>query len=254
MLSFPHAKINLGLRITRKRSDGFHDLETCFFPVPEIFDALEMCPSQESSLDIYGMEWNEAPEANLVWKAMELFRKEEASLPPLSWFIQKKIPTGAGMGGGSSDASFALRMMAKYCNWSSGDPRLLKMAATLGSDCAFFLQDQPMLGTGRGEILEPFSIDLSAYEIRFVCPGIHISTAKAFAGVSPKTSEIPLKEILSLNPAQWKGKLKNDFEDSIFPQFPALQIVKDKFYDEGAIYASMSGSGSSMFGIFQKNS
>ena len=254
MLSFPHAKINLGLRITRKRPDGFHDLETCFFPVPEVFDALEMCPSPESSLEIYGMEWNEPQEANLVWKAMDLFRKEEPSLPPLSWFIQKKIPTGAGLGGGSSDASFALRMMAKYCNWSSEDPRLLKLAATLGSDCAFFLQDQAMLGSGRGEILEAFPVDLSAYEIRFVFPGIHISTAKAFAGVVPKPGENSLKEILSLRPEEWNGKLVNDFEESIFPQFPELKKVKDKFYEEGAIYASMSGSGSSMFGIFRKNS
>ena len=252
MLSFPHAKINLGLRIIRKRPDGFHDLETCFFPVPEVFDALEMCPSRESSLEIFGMEWNEPQEANLVWKAMDLFRKEEPSLPPISWFIQKKIPTGAGLGGGSSDASFALRMMAKYCNWSSEDPRLLKMAATLGSDCAFFLQDQAMLGSGRGEILESFPVDLSAYEIRFVFPGIHISTAKAFAGIKLSQPEMALTEILSMPVETWKWHLNNDFEQSLFPQFPELKASKEKLYEDGAEYAAMSGSGSTIFGLFKK--
>jgi len=183
---------------------------------------------------------------------MELFRKEEPSLPPLEWHIQKRIPAGAGLGGGSSDATFALRMMAKLTGWNEQDKRLHKMAAHLGSDCAFFLQDAPMLGFGRGEILKANPLDLSGYDIRFIFPGIHISTAKAFSGIKISKPEISLVEILSQPVDTWKDVLKNDFEDSLFPQFPELKAAKEKLYAEGAVYASMSGSGSTVFGIFDK--
>jgi 4-diphosphocytidyl-2-C-methyl-D-erythritol kinase len=252
MLCFPHAKINLGLRIVGKREDGFHDLETCFYPVQDLCDGLEMLEAEHSDLFVYGMPWTENRESNLVWKAMELFRKEEPSLPPLEWHIQKRIPAGAGLGGGSSDATFALRMMAKLAGWNEQDVRLYKMAAHLGSDCAFFLQDAPMLGFGRGEILKAIPLDLSSYDVRFIFPGIHISTAKAFSGIQISKPEISLADILSQPVETWKDVLKNDFEDSLFPQFPELKAAKEKLYAEGAIYASMSGSGSTVFGIFAK--
>ena len=253
MLRFPHAKINLGLQVIRRREDGFHDLETCFYPVPELCDALELLPAPAfSDLHIYGMSWTESRESNLVWKAMELFRREEIDIPEIDWHLQKRIPAGAGLGGGSSDAAFALRMLAELAGWKPDDERLHKMAAALGSDCAFFLQDKPMLGSGRGEILEPFSVDLSAFEIRFILPGIHISTARAFAGIQPRLPETSLTEVLTSPVENWKDNLKNDFEESLFPQFPELREAKQKLYADGAVYASMSGSGSALYGLFRK--
>jgi 4-diphosphocytidyl-2-C-methyl-D-erythritol kinase len=253
MLRFPHAKINLGLRIVAKRPDGFHDLETCFYPVPELCDGLEMLEAAESDLTIHGESWAESRESNLVWKAMDLFRSFEPNLPPLNWHLLKRIPSGAGLGGGSSDAAFALRMMAAFSGWHEQDERLFEMAAKLGSDCSFFIQDKSMLGFGRGEILKPAEINLDAFDIRFIFPGIHISTAKAFSGISVTRPEKSIEEVLSLPVEEWRNHLKNDFEESLFPVFPELQQAKEKLYSEGAVYASMSGSGSALFGLFKKN-
>ena len=252
MLRFPHAKINLGLRVVAKRPDGFHDLETCFFPVPDLCDALEMLEAETSDLTVYGVNWTESKESNLVWKAMELFREAETSLPPLHWHLLKRIPSGAGLGGGSSDAAFALRMMAVFCGWKENDERLYAMAAKLGSDCSFFIQDKPMLGSGRGEILHPMEFSLEGYEIRFAFPGIHISTAKAFSGISVSRPAKTIQEILALPPEEWRNHLYNDFENSLFPLYPELAAAKEKLYADGAVYASMSGSGSALYGIFRK--
>jgi 4-diphosphocytidyl-2-C-methyl-D-erythritol kinase len=156
------------------------------------------------------------------------------------------------LGGGSSDAAFALRLMAQKAGWKKNDPRLQKMAATLGSDCAFFLHDQPMFGTGRGEVLEPISLDLSAYRVEFVFPGIHVSTAMAFSRIQPAIPHKSIREILKQPVSEWKDLLKNDFEESVFPQFPVLAEHKKDLYNRGAVYASMSGSGSTLFGLFKK--
>lgn len=251
MVSFPFAKINLGLRILRKRADGFHDLETCFFPLPETCDVLEMLPSESGgSLRVEGMDWSEPKEQNLIWKAQEAFRGLEPGFPAQDWTVLKKIPTGGGLGGGSSDAAFALRMMAEKAGWPKDDPRLQELAAGLGSDCAYFLHDAACIGTGRGEVLEPFELDLSAYEIRLVFPGIHVSTAQAFSRVQPQVPEKGLKEILRQPVATWKEELVNDFEPSVFAQFPELAEAKEKLYRQGAVYAAMSGSGSTLFGLF----
>lgn len=251
MVSFPFAKINLGLRILRKRADGFHDLETCFFPLPETCDVLEMLPSESGgSLRVEGMDWSEPKEQNLIWKAQEAFRGLEPGFPAQDWTVLKKIPTGGGLGGGSSDAAFALRMMAEKAGWPKDDPRLQELAARLGSDCAYFLHDAACIGTGRGEVLEPFELDLSAYEIRLVFPGIHVSTAQAFSRVQPQVPEKGLKEILRQPVATWKEELVNDFEPSVFAQFPELAEAKEKLYRQGAVYAAMSGSGSTLFGLF----
>jgi len=253
MLVFPHAKINLGLHVIRKREDGFHELETCFYPALDLCDALEMLPAQEDpGLEIFGADFTGPKESNLVWKAMEMFRKEEPLFAEHSWYLLKKIPSGGGLGGGSSDAAFALRLMAQKAGWEKNDLRLHKIAATLGSDCAFFLYDQPMYGTGRGEILEPFSLDLSEYRIEFVFPGIHVSTAMAFSRFQPAIPKRSIREILELPFSEWRDLLKNDFEDSVFPQFPVLAEHKQDLYNRGAVYASMSGSGSTLFGLFKK--
>jgi 4-diphosphocytidyl-2-C-methyl-D-erythritol kinase len=251
MLVFPPAKINLGLRILRKRSDGYHDLETCFFSVPGCSDALEMLPTEQDSLKVHRADWSGEPEKNLVWKAMQLFRKYEPALPPLEWNLLKNIPSGAGLGGGSSDAAWALRLMAKFCDWPPDDSRLHEMAASLGSDCAFFLLDGPAIGSGRGEVLQAIELDLSGLEIRLIFPGIHISTADAFAQVVPKNHELPLRQILQKPVSEWKELLTNDFEDSLFPRYPELAAAKEKLYHDGAVYASMSGSGSALFGLFE---
>lgn len=253
MLHFPTAKINLGLRILRKRSDGFHDLETCFFPVKQCCDVLEMLEAPVSSMKVYRADWEGSVEKNLVWRAMELFRKHQPELPPLQWHLLKNIPSGAGLGGGSSDAATALRLMAEFSGWKADDPRLFEMAARLGSDCAFFLMGGPAIGKGRGEVLEELQLDLSAYEIRLVFPGIHISTAEAFAGVQPSVPQSSLKEILSLPPRLWKDLLVNDFEKSVFQKFPSLMAEKEKLYAAGAVYASLSGSGSALYGLFPGN-
>jgi 4-diphosphocytidyl-2-C-methyl-D-erythritol kinase len=206
----------------------------------------------EPKLEIFGVEWSEPKEKNLVWKAMEKFREAEPEFEICSWSLLKKIPSGGGLGGGSSDAAFALRLLAQKAGWEKNDPRLLQMAADLGSDCAFFLYDQPMIGRGRGEILTPFSLDLSAYRIEFVFPGIHVSTALAFSRVEPNVPEISLEEILSQPVESWKDLLKNDFETSVFQHFPELADHKKALYEKGAVYAAMSGSGSTLFGLFRK--
>jgi len=254
MLHFPPAKINLGLRILRKRGDGFHDLETCFYPVQQCNDVLEMLEAPVKGLKVYHADWDGPVEKNLVWRAMEMFRQYEKDLPPLQWNLLKNIPSGAGLGGGSSDAASALRLMAEFSGWKSDDPRLFEMAARLGSDCAFFLMNGPAIGQGRGEVLEPISIDLSAFEIRLVLPDIHISTAEAFANVRPEIPQTSLREILNHPPDAWKDVLVNDFEKSVFIIYPELLAEKEKLYAEGAVYASLSGSGSALYGLFPKGS
>ena len=254
MLAFPHAKINLGLHVLSKRADGYHNLETCFYPAFELCDALEMLPVNKGNaeLKVFGTDWTEPKESNLVWKALQKFRKAEPAFEEHSWNLLKKIPSGGGLGGGSSDAAFALKLMAEKAGWEKTDPRLQQIASDLGSDCAFFLFDQPMIGTGRGEILTPIELDLSNYRIEFDFPGIQISTSMAFSKVQPKEPERPLNEILALPVSEWKKWLKNDFEDSVFAHFPVLSGLKQNFYERGAEYAAMSGSGSTFFGLFRK--
>lgn len=256
MISFPFAKINLGLHILEKRPDGFHNLETCFYPVSSLSDVLEMIPvvkNETADLKILGMEWYEGPEQNLVWKAWKKFQELEPDCPDFHWIILKKIPTGGGLGGGSSDAAFAMKMLAEFCQWSQHDPRLAQMAAQLGSDCAFFLHNKAMVGRGRGEILEPISLDLSSYRIEFDFPGIHVSTATAFSGITPGKPKIPLEEVLQFPVESWKEHLINDFEVPVFARFPELKNRKEKLYESGAVYAAMSGSGSTLFGLFRKD-
>jgi 4-diphosphocytidyl-2-C-methyl-D-erythritol kinase len=254
MVCFPHAKINLGLNILRKRPDGFHDLETCFYPVKEVCDVLEMIENPAETLEVEGADWQGDKESNLVWKAYQGFRKLEPKCPAFNWYLLKKIPSGGGLGGGSSDAAFALRMLAEFCEWDKNDPRLWQLAASLGSDCAFFLKDSPAIGTSRGEVLEEIVMpQMAGYQIRLVFPEIKVSTAQAFAQVKPELPVKSISDIIAQLVSTWKAELKNDFEPSVFSQFPELQTIKNQLYEEGAIYAAMSGSGSTLFGIFKKD-
>lgn len=256
MITFPNAKINLGLNIVEKRPDGYHNLETVFYPV-EMCDALEiiplgpdkgtgLCELHQDGLAIAG-----EAESNLVVKAYRLLDKE-FGLPSVETHLLKRIPSGAGLGGGSADAAFMLKMLNELFHLGLSTAALEERAARLGADCAFFVQNQATFAEGIGNIFSPATVDLSAYDIRIVKPDVFVSTRDAFARIVPRKPERSIREIVQLPVEEWRDLLKNDFEESVFPQFPAIAQVKEDMYNQGAVYASMSGSGSAVFGIFRK--
>jgi 4-diphosphocytidyl-2-C-methyl-D-erythritol kinase len=247
MLSFPNAKINLGLHVLRKREDGFHDIETIFYPIA-MHDSLEILPAEEHSLKQYGPALPRGE--NLVKKAYMLLY-EKYDIPPLDVHLVKHIPTGSGLGGGSSDAAFTLMMLNEMFDLDISRAGLERHAALLGSDCAFFIRNRPAIATGRGEVLDVISLDLSGYEIRLVHPGIHIPTPEAYGMVTAVDERPSPREIIKMHISDWKDHLVNDFEKPIFKKHPKIEKLKQKMYDEGAVYAAMSGSGSSVFGIFE---
>ncbi len=253
MLHFSNAKINLGLHVTGKRSDGFHNIETVFLPVAwsDIVEVIPAPNQPDVTIECTGLPIDAEPEKNLCVRAYRLLQKD-FSLPPVQIFLHKIVPSGAGLGGGSSNAAFVLRALSEVFSLALSQKDLQSYAAKLGSDCAFFIYNTPMLATGRGEILQPVDVNLSGYELLIVKPGIHVSTAGAYAGVTPKNPENSLQDIISKDIAQWKNVLVNDFEPSVFAQHPPLLSIKNQLYDSGASYAAMSGSGSSIFGIFDK--
>jgi 4-diphosphocytidyl-2-C-methyl-D-erythritol kinase len=252
MVSFPPCKINLGLQVIEKRSDGYHNLETCFYPVPWC-DILEIVPAQEFSFVLTGDAIPGDANENLSVKAYRLLAAEY-NLPPVAIHLHKIIPTGAGLGGGSADAAHTLRSLNKLFHLDIDQGKLLAFAAQLGSDCAFFVQDKPMIGTGRGEILQPAPrVSLANKFLVIVKPAIHVSTAEAYAGITPQRPDKLLNAILSEVPVNlWKDVLINDFEKSVFVKYPAIASIKEKLYQQGAVYASMSGSGAAVFGIFDE--
>lgn len=277
MITYPNVKLNLGLNVLRKRPDGFHDLETVFIPYPDIHDVLEIVTGDDYSRTLMGLQerygvlaqaispdgklmisiarakgvdWD--PLKDLTAKAYFLLAQDYA-LPPMKIFLEKLSPVGAGLGGGSADAAFALRMIAELGGLSLSDAELAAYAAQLGSDCAFFIYNRPMFGSGRGEVLEPFDLDLSAYEFKvFIPEGVSVSTADAYRGIVPHLQEKPLRKVLSQPVETWKEELKNDFEETVFAKYPSLAPVKEMLYNEGAVYAAMSGSGSAFFQIKKK--
>jgi 4-diphosphocytidyl-2-C-methyl-D-erythritol kinase len=254
MICFPNAKINIGLNITSKRSDGFHEIESIFYPIRNLQDALEIVENNEndnieftsSGILIPG---NNAD--NLCVKAYHLI-KQICDVPPIKIHLHKHIPIGAGMGGGSADAAFFIQLINSKFNINLSYQQMFDVAITLGSDCAFFLNNKPCFVTGRGEILQPINLDLSNYKIVIVHPNIHISTKEAYSGVVPKKSEKYLLNDIQKPVEEWKDFICNDFENSIFEKYPQLHNIKQQLYAQGASYASMSGSGSTMFGLFKK--
>ncbi len=252
MIFFPNAKINIGLKIRKRRSDGFHDIETFFYPV-RIFDICEFIESNQNktTLTISGRKIDCPPEKNLVYKAYQILC-ESYNLPPLKIHLHKNIPDGAGLGGGSSDASFMLLNISKYFGLDVPIPKLKKIATSLGSDCPFFIENNPSIGYGRGEITEPVDINLSGYYFYIVFPGINIRTKEAYSNVQPTIPDNPIKSIVKEPIANWRNLLTNDFEEHIFKKYPMLKRIKDLLYENGAVYAAMSGSGSTMYGIFNK--
>lgn len=254
MICFPNAKINLGLHILARREDGYHNLETVFYPI-KIHDALEIVPAldEESSISISGKRVEGTTDNNLVWKAWTIIQKNyQKRIAPIDIYLHKAIPMGAGMGGGSADGAGMLLLLNEYFNLNIDKATLSKMALELGSDCPFFIHNTPQFAQGRGELLEAIELDLSAYSLQLICPKVHISTAAAFSGIQPKTSPIDLRAIATLPIQDWKEKISNDFETTIFKIHPVLDSIKNQLYEGGAIYAAMSGSGSTIFGLFEK--
>ena len=249
MVAFPPSKINLGLNVLERRDDGYHDIDTCFYPVP-FTDILELVPGEETSFTSTGLAIPGPRAENLCVKAFQLLQKKH-SIPGAEIHLHKIIPTGAGLGGGSSDAAHTLRLANEMFSLNLAKSDLTHYASLLGSDCPFFLFDSPMMGAGRGEVLSPTTIDLSGKYLLLVNPGLHVSTAEAYAGISPRYPDQPLDSILSLPVKEWKRELVNDFEESVFKRFPLIRDIKEYLYATGALYASMSGSGSSVYALYE---
>ncbi len=254
MVRFPNCKINLGLNILGKRPDGFHDLATCFYPI-HLTDALEIitAPDQKFQFTQTGISLDLEGSNNICVKAYELFRQAFPSCPPVHMHLHKIIPSGAGLGGGSADAAFTLLLLNEKYKAGFSQEKLISLALQLGSDCPFFIINSPCIAMGRGEKMKPINLDLSAYSILLVNPGIHVNTGWAFSKIRIQRQRKPLDEIISLQPGEWKDRLVNDFEEPVFTAYPELTHIKESLYKAGAAYASMSGSGSTLFGIFPKH-
>lgn len=254
MVAFPNAKINLGLNITEKREDGFHNLETVFLPI-DIQDVLEIVinESQKNHIDFTssGLQIVGDISQNLCIRAYKLLQKN-FDLPAVKMHLHKTIPMGAGLGGGSADGAFALKLINEKLELNIATQQLINYALQLGSDCPFFISNKTCFATSRGEILEPISLDLSAYQIVIINPQIHISTAWAFSKITPQKPTKSIKEIIEQPLTSWKNELHNDFEASVLAEQPAVRYIKDTLYNYGAVYASLTGTGSTVFGIFSK--
>ena len=251
MLTFTDCKINIGLDIIRRRTDGYHDIETIMVPVPW-HDVLEIlpCKGDSATLTVLGNPVNCAPEDNLVMKAFRLLQREY-DLPDVDIVLQKIVPDGAGLGGGSSDASNMLKLANDYFSLNLSLDKLASYAAKLGADCPIFIYDKPMFAFGTGTDLEPIDINLSGLTLLISKPnGVNISTKQAYANVHPSVPKQSLCELIQLPIMRWQGLIKNDFEPSIFPLAPKIEAVKDIMLEQGALYASMSGSGASVYGFF----
>lgn len=280
MISFINAKINIGLQIVNKREDGYHDLQTVFYPIGKLSGTID---NEEQFADILEIEESNqlgiifqtsgreilcAPESNLVYKAAKLCldkynsrfeNTDEKRVKGFDIWLYKGIPDGAGIGGGSADAAFTLKMAQSILDGLDNKEvddggvslEMVEMAKTLGADCPFFLYNKPMYAEGIGEKLNSIELNLSGYWILLVKPNIYISTKEAFAGIVAKESNFDLRTLPNFPIEEWREMVKNDFETSIFPRHPEMQLIKDILYEEGALYASMSGSGSSIYGIFR---
>ncbi len=249
MICFPNAKINIGLNITSKRTDGYHNLETIFYPVP-LTDVLEFIVSEnKNTIHVSGTDLKISANENICIKAYNLL-STDYELPSLDIYLHKNIPNGAGLGGGSADASFFLKELNNFFNLKIPDKKLMDFAGQLGADCPFFIHNKSVYASGTGTIFDEIKLDLSLYYIVIVKPDFSISTPEAFKNIVPSIPDISLKELIKKPVKEWKNFIKNDFEHSLFPKYPQLSELKQKLYDLGAVYASMSGSGSAIYGLF----
>ena len=254
MVVFPNAKINLGLNVVEKRADGFHNLETVFYPI-NINDVVEIVVSDDKQNDVTftssGLAIDANTDNNLCVKAYKLL-KQHFDLPAIKMHLHKTIPMGAGLGGGSADAACTLQLLNTKFNLNISTNQLINYSLQLGSDCPFFIINTPCFATSRGEVLQPININLSSYKIVIVNPNIHISTAQAFANITPAKPTISIQQIIEQPITTWKNSLVNDFEQSVFATHSSLQKIKENLYNIGAVYAAMSGTGSTFYGIFEK--
>jgi len=250
MICFPNCKINIGLYVTAKRPDSYHNIETIFYPVP-LHDALEVIESDKNEFTQSGITIPGNREANLCLRAYDILQRK-FKLPPVKIHLHKVIPTRAGLGGGSSNAAFMIKLLNDVFSLNMNIPQMQEIAANLGSDCSFFIENTPVFATSRGDVFENIEFDLSNYYIVLAKPDLHISTPEAFSLVTPKCAPFLLKEINVTEISEWKDFVNNDFEKVAFHKFPEIKAIKEKMYELGAVYASMSGSGSAVYGIFEK--
>jgi len=264
MLNFPNCKINLGLHITRKRDDGFHDLETVFYPVYHLHDALEIQRRDSSktiddsnpdaiSFQLTGLPVDGDASNNLCTKAYHLLKQDYPELAPINMHLHKAIPMGAGLGGGSADGAFTLKLLNEKFQLKLSPYQLINYALQLGSDCPFFINNKPCFAWSRGEMMEDIKLDLSNYSIVIINPGVHVNTGWAFGQITPQQPAADLKELIAQPIETWKGSVVNDFEAAVIHTHPVIGSIKNSLYNNGAKYASMSGSGSTVFGIFSKD-
>ncbi|BAV04629.1 4-diphosphocytidyl-2-C-methyl-D-erythritol kinase [Filimonas lacunae] len=256
MVHFPNCKINLGLNILRKRTDGFHDLETVFYPLP-LQDALEIQPSRapassKVTFTASGLPVDGSPDNNLCVKAYHLLLSDFPHLPAVNMHLHKTIPMGAGLGGGSADGAFALRMLNQQFQLGLSQQQLIHYALQLGSDCPFFIINTPCWAAGRGEQLQPVSLSLKNYKLVVINPGIHVHTGKAFSLITPAVPPVSIQTIVQQPVHTWRNMLTNDFEAAVFQLHPEIAQIKEQLYQAGAVYASMTGTGSTVFGLFEQ--
>lgn len=253
MLKFPNAKINIGLNIVEKRADGFHNIESVFYPV-DWRDALEILPAKEFSFLSTGLEIPGSQENNLIIKAYKLLKAdiERKTQDSVQIHLHKVIPMGAGLGGGSADGAYALKILNEVFELGLSNETLANHARKLGSDCAFFIENKPVFCYEKGDKFEEIALDLTDKHIVLVNPDIHISTAEAYSGVKPCKPQISVKEAIQKPISEWKNLIQNDFELHLLPKYPTIAKVKSELYQFGALYASMTGSGSTVYGIFDK--
>lgn len=250
MIVFPNAKINIGINITGRREDGYHNIETVFYPLP-IYDVLEALPGDSLTFESSGLEIPGDQEDNLCIKGYHLMKKDH-DLPPLNIHLHKHIPIGAGLGGGSADAAFFIKLVNEQFNLKLTTNQMMNYARQLGADCAFFIENKPLFAFEKGDQFESIQLDLSKYHIILVMPPVHVSTGEAYRGVTPAQVKQSLYELIAEPIQEWKNLIKNDFEVSVFKNHPQIRGVKAALYEAGAVYASMSGSGASVFGIFNE--
>ena len=249
MIVYPNAKINLGLDVLEKRTDGYHEISSVFYPVEELFDILEIIPADVLSFSSSGFSIPTIPKENICMKAFDLLRKD-FGIQPVKIYLHKQIPIGGGLGGGSADGSFTLLVLNHLFDLQLSNTQLHHYALQLGSDCPFFIENTPKYVTGRGESFLALDLDLSSFEFRFVYPRLHISTADSYSGITCERPRTDLLNLINQPIENWKGRVKNDFEISTFINHPKLRTIKEQLYSDGAIYASMSGTGSVIYGIF----
>ena len=250
MVLFANAKINLGLSIVSKREDGYHNIESIFYPV-KLYDVLEFVDADSFNFESFGIDIPDSGQ-NLCEKAYQLLSQNFPQIKPVSINLLKNIPIGAGLGGGSSDAAFVLKALNQLNDLHLSDQQLMGYAEKLGADCAFFISNKPTYATGIGTDFSDIDVDLTAYYIVIIKPEIHISTVEAYTNVKPQISDVDLREAIKLPIQEWKYYIRNDFEDGIFEKYPIIKDIKLKLYENGALYASMSGSGSAVYGIFEE--